>query len=439
MPDQDAPASGAPSSAAEMAGRPAPDDPRKPRSPFDLKGVDWRFTFKATLREFGEDQLTDLAAALTYYAVLSVFPALIAVVAILTILGQGGSAITDLIAQLQAMGVLPASAVASLQPVLDMLTTAPAPGVGVVIGLLAAVWSASNYVKAFGRAMNRIYEVQEGRPALRLNLEMYALTGVLLLMLGLMLVLITVSGPVADAVARLLGVTQLVAVWNYGKLPLIAALVVFVVALLYHFTPNVRQPRLRWLSVGAIVAIAVAALASVGFGLYLAVQGDNSYTKTYGAFAGVIVFLFWLWIMNVALLFGGELDAELERARQLRGGLVAEEKIQLPPRDVRQSVKAEEAGRRQLQEAKRIRLSSGRGPGVNGGLPGPVFTDTAAERVRKAKADATRAEREAREAASEAPTATAGPPPTSDPPPARRTGVFGWLDARVRRRRDDRG
>ncbi len=377
MPDENKPASAALSSAAEMRGRPAPDDARKPQSPLELKKVNWAFTLRSTLREFGEDQLTDLAASLTYYAVLSLFPALIALVAILSLFGQSGQAVTGLVEQMQTMGVIPASAVQTLQPVIETLTEAPAPGIGLVIGLVAAVWSASNYVKAFGRAMNRVYEVQEGRPALKLNLTMYALTAVLLVLVSLVLFGLAVSGPVTAALGRLLRLGDAVqAVWSWGKIPLLAVLIVVIVALLYHFTPNVRQPKMRWISVGAVVAIVIAVLASVAFGLYLTFQGNNSYTKTYGAFAGVIIFLFWLWIMNVALLFGAELDAELERARELQGGIEAEEQIQLPPKDTTAADKAEAKAKADIDEGRRLRVSAGASEG-----PAPSSEDEELERL----------------------------------------------------------
>lgn len=360
MPDEEKPASAAASSADEMKGRPAPDDPRKPETPLDLRAVNWKYTLKSTLREFGEDQLTDSAAGLTYFAVLSLFPALIALVSILSIFGQGGSTIQTLIDQLVKQGVLPSSATESLTPALaSILNQTPAPGLGLALGILAAAWSASNYVKGFGRALNRIYEVQEGRTAVRLNLEMYALTLALLVLMALVVVLIAVSGPVARTIGDLVGLGDTAAaVFDWAKLPFLAFFIVVILALLYNFTPNVRQPKVRWISVGAIVALLIAALASLGLGLYLTLQGNNSYAKTYGALAGVIIFLFWLWVMNTALLFGAELDAELERSRELQGGIEAEEQIQLPPKATTAADKAEAKALADIEEGRRLRLAS---------------------------------------------------------------------------------
>ena len=326
-----------------------------------LRKVDWAYTLRSTAREFGEDGLTDLAAALTYYAVLSLFPALVALVAILSLFGQSGDAVTSLVEQLSGMGVIPASAVEALGPAIEAVTSAPAPGLGLLIGLVTALWSASNYIKAFGRAMNRIYEVPEGPGAIKLNLQMYALTAVLLVLAALVLVGLAISGPITDALGDLLGLAGAARVaWDYGKIPVLVVVVVVMIALLYNLTPNARQPRMRWISLGAVAAIVIAAVVSVGFGLYLSFQGNNSYTKTYGALAGVIVFLFWLWLVNLALLFGAELDAELERSRELRAGIAAEEQIQLPARDTRQAEKAEAKASEQIEQGREIRRAAAR-------------------------------------------------------------------------------
>nr|NLI50556.1 YihY/virulence factor BrkB family protein [Propionibacterium sp.] len=376
MPDQQNPASGA-----------HPEDPRKLDIPLDLRAVDWRYTLRSTLREFGEDGLTDLAAALTYFAVLSLFPALIALVSIGSLIGLRGSTITGLLGELAEHGVLPASAIETLTPVLDSVLQAPAPGVGLVVGIGTALWAASHYVKGFGRALNRIYGVTEGRPGWKLALQGLALTAVLLVLLTIAVALVASSGEVVAAIGEFVGMgAGFAGVWDAVRWLLLAVVVVVLVALLYWGTPNVRQPRIQWISVGAVVAIVLAALASAGFGLYLTTLGNASYAKTYGAFASVVVFLFWLWIMNTVLLLGGELDAELERARQLHAGIEAEEQIQLPPRDTVAAEKAEEKARADIQEGRRIRLRSPNSVGVNGGEPGSVADGVAADRVRRERA-----------------------------------------------------
>ena len=337
---------------------PHPEDPRKPDNPTDIKPLNWRFVLKNAMREFIDDQMLDAAAGLTYYTVLSIFPAVIALVSILSLLGQGGDVIRTLIEDLQERGAIPVDAFRVIEPVMESLLETPAPGLGLILGIVVALWTASNYVKAFGRAMNRIYEVPEGRGLVKLNLSQYGLTTMVLVLVAMSLVLVTVSGPLARSVGDLIGLGDTaVTVFEIAKWPLLVGIVVVIVALLYWGTPNVRQPKFRWLSIGAVVAIIGAAIASVGFGFY--VSNFGSYDETYGTLAGVIIFLFWINIINLVLLFGAEIDAELERGRQLQGGIEAEEEIQLPLRDDKAALKKEEKDRKAFQEARQLRLTRG--------------------------------------------------------------------------------
>ena len=336
---------------------PDPDDPRKPESPTDLTKPSLLYSMRKAVREFQQDECTDLAAALTYYAVLSVFPALVAVVSLLGVFGQGRSTIDAMLDIVD--DVAPASAMETLRPPIEQLVNSPSAGFALVAGILGAVWSASGYVGAFGRAMNRIYEIDEGRPVWKLRPVLLLLTLAGLVMAAGVAVMLAVSGPVAQAVGDAIGLGDAaVTVWSIVKWPLILILVILAVAILYYVTPNVKQPRFRWISGGAAVAIVVWILASVLFGLYVA--NFSSYNKTYGALAGVIVFLLWLWITNLALLFGAEVDAEVERGRQLQAGLPAEEELQLPPKDDRNMRKQEEAEAKDLKRAKRLRMTRGR-------------------------------------------------------------------------------
>lgn len=332
------------------------DDPRKPAGPTDLTKQSWKFVARRSAREFSRDQCTDLAAALTYYAVLSLFPAVLALVSILGVVGQGQKSVDtvmDLVTQ-----IAPDSAVDSIRGTVEQLVNAPTAGLALVLGLAGALWSASGYVGAFGRAMNRMYEVEEGRPVWKLRPIQLLVTLAGLLLAAAVLLMLIVSGPVASAVGDQLGIgSGAVTAWNIAKWPVILLCVVIAVAVLYYITPNVKQPRFRWISVGASIAIVVWIAASVGFAFYVA--NFSSYNKTYGSLAGAVIFLLWLWITNLALLFGAEVDAELERGRQLQGGIEAEEVLQLPARDTRVSEKNERRRAEDVSAGRAIRESRG--------------------------------------------------------------------------------
>lgn len=309
---------------------PQPDHPAKPDSPRDLWSPTWRYSLKRAVREFSADNCLDLAAALTYYGVLAMFPALVAIVSLLGLVGQDASSVDTVLALVR--DVAPADVARTVEPVLTGLTEQRGAGLALVLGLAGALWSASGYVGAFGRALNRVYEVEEGRPFWKLRPTTLVVTLVLLVLVVLLLVLLVAGGPVAEAVGSAIGLgSTAVTLWSFARWPLIALVVVVLVALLYHLTPNVKQPKLRWISPGAALAIVAWLVASVAFALYVA--NFSSYDRTYGSLAGVVVFLLWLWITNLALLLGAELDAETERGRELQAGLPAEEVIQLPARD----------------------------------------------------------------------------------------------------------
>lgn len=331
---------------------PDPDAPGKPDSPRDIEKRSWKYVLGKTVREFSADQCTDLAAALTYYAVLSFFPGLIAVFSLLGMFGQGQDAADTILGIVDS--VAPGDTAEALRGPIEQVASSPAAGFAFVAGLLLAIWSASGYVGAFGRAMNRIYEIDEGRPFWKLRPVQVLVTVITVVLITAALIILVVSGPIADAVGEALGVGAVVTtVWNIAKWPLLALIVVLVIAILYYATPNAKQPKFRWISLGALLAIIVLAIATTGFVLYVA--NFSNYDRTYGSLAGVIVFLLWLWIANLALLFGAEFDAELERGRQLQAGIEAEETIQLPARDTRKSDKAAEKEREDIEEGRRIR------------------------------------------------------------------------------------
>lgn len=343
--------------ASTRADAPDPEDPRKPDSPTDLTKPSWFYVLLKTFREFLRDQVTDLAAALTYWAVLAVAPAALALVSLLGVFGDGDQIVEDVMGTVKQLA--PGIELETVQPIVEQLASQQGAGLALVTGLLVALWSASGYVNAFSRAMNRIYEIDEGRPIWKLRPVMLLVTLVMLVLVALVCAALVLSGPVAEAVGGLVGLSDVaVTVWGIAKWPVVVIMVALIIAILYYATPNVRQPKFRWVSVGSFVAILVWAVATAGFGFYVANFG--SYNETYGALAGVIVFLLWLWLTNNALLFGAELDAELERGRQLQAGIRAEETIQLPPRDTRASDKKLEQHAEDVAKGRRLRLSRGR-------------------------------------------------------------------------------
>jgi membrane protein len=315
------------------------------------------FVAKRTFREFGDDGATDLAAALTYYSVLAIFPGAIALLSLVGLFGATPQDSVDKIMEILNPLITSNSTQTTIEHRLLDLASAGGAGIGLVVGIAGALWSASGYVGAFSRAMNRIYEVEEGRPFWRMRPMQLIVTVTTVALSALALVILIVSGPVAESVGKAIGVgDELVSVWNIAKWPALAVVVMVVVAILYWATPNVKFTRFRIISVGSFVAIMIWLVASVGFGFYVTQFG--SYNKTYGSLAGAIVALLWLWITNVALLFGAELDAELERGRELGIGIAAEETLQLPVRDTRGIQKATARRAEDIAVQRDIRLAA---------------------------------------------------------------------------------
>ena len=298
------------------------------RHPGELSGRLWMATLKRTVREFRDDNLTDWAAALTYYAVLSMFPALIVLVSVLGLLGD--SATRPLLDNIATAAPGPAQEIFT-NAVEGLRASQGAAGVLFVVGLGAALFSASGYIGAFTRASNAIYEVEEGRPFWRLRPLQIAVTVVMMLLLVISGTAVVLTGGLAEEVGGLIGVGDTaVSVWDVAKWPVLVLMVALMFAILYWVAPNVRHPAFRWITPGGIAAVVLWLLASAAFAFYVANFG--SYNKTYGSLGGVVVFLVWLWISNIAVLLGAELDAELERGRELEAGLPAEDQIRLPPR-----------------------------------------------------------------------------------------------------------
>jgi len=271
---------------------------------------------KRTAKEFSADNLTDWAAALTYYGVLALFPALIALVSLLGIFGR--SATQPLLDNLSSVAPGPAKEIIT-SAIQNLQGSQGAAGIAFVIGLLLALNSASGYIAAFSRASNSIYEVEEGRPIWKLKPAQIGTTLVLILLLVAVAVAVTFTGPLAEQAGNLLGLGDTaVTIWNIAKWPVILVVVSFMIAFLYWAAPNVKQPGFKWVSPGGVLALVVWIIASLLFALYVA--NFASYNKTYGSLGGVVAFLVWLWITNIAMLLGAEFNSELQRSQQLQAG-----------------------------------------------------------------------------------------------------------------------
>jgi membrane protein len=287
---------------------------------------------KRTVREFQDDNLTDWAAALTYYGVLALFPALLVMVSVLGLIGH--SATQPLIDNIDSVAPGPAKQIFS-DAVKNLDNSQGAAGVFFVIGLLGALWSASGYIGAFMRASNAIYDIDEGRPIWKTLPMRLGLTVLLMLMTAVTAIGVTISGGLARQVGKTIGVGgTAVDVWNIAKWPVLLLIVGLMFAVLYWAAPNVKQPGFKWITPGGALAVIGWVLASLAFAFYVANFG--SYNKTYGALAGPIVFLVWLWISNVVILLGAELNAEIERGRAIDAGMHPPDKEPfMEPRDTR--------------------------------------------------------------------------------------------------------
>jgi membrane protein len=300
----------------------------RPARPTELSKRSWRDVLVRTVREFRQDDLTLLAAALTYYGVLSLFPALLVLVSILGLLGA--SATRPLVDNLATLAPGPARDIVT-NAIRNLQQASGTAGFAFVVGLGVALWSASGYVGGFIKASNVIYEVEEGRPFWKLRPLQIAVTVVLVLISAALALAIVITGPLAKRVGDVIGLGDTaVTVWNIAKWPVIALVVSQVIASLYWVAPNIRHPGYRWISPGGVLAVALWVVASAAFAFYVANFG--SYNKTYGSLAAVMVFLIWLWITNVAILLGAEFNAEVERGREIEGGTPPDREPFLPER-----------------------------------------------------------------------------------------------------------
>lgn len=320
--EEPAPAEPGPGPAVEEA---APDTPAQ------LPARAWGAVFKGSLREFQEDELSDRAAALTYYGVLSLFPALLVLVSLLGITGR--SATDKVLSNIRRLA--PGSARDIITRAVEQLQNNSGTGsVMAIVGIVLAVWSASGYVAAFIRAANAVYDMPEGRPVWKILPVRVGVTVVLMLLTVASALIVVFSGGLARQAGGALGIgDSALTAWSVLKWPVLVVLVTVMIAILYWATPNAKVKGFRWITPGSLLALLIWLAASAGFAFYVA--NFASYNKTYGTMAGVIVFLVWLWISNLAILLGLEFDAEAVRQRAIAGGLPAGTEPYTQPRDTR--------------------------------------------------------------------------------------------------------
>jgi membrane protein len=309
--------------------------PDSPRADYSPRGVDKNATgtfatIKRAFKEFSEDNMTDWAASLTYYGLLALFPALIALMSLIGLVGDPAKTtktITDIVTNITGGDK------SAAEPFESVAKAKSASGIMFVVGLVLALNAASGYVGGFIRASNVVWETPEGRSFFKLRPLQLLITLVMILLLALVLLSLVLTGPVVDAVAKPLGISsQATDVWDIAKWPVLLVVVMVMFSVLFHFSPNVKMPSFKWVSGGSILAVVLWIIASAAFAFYVA--NFSSYNKTYGTLGGIVALLVWVWITNCVLLLGMEFNKERERSTELEAGVPrAEEEIQLEPRD----------------------------------------------------------------------------------------------------------
>ena len=305
-------------------------EPREPDSPTDLSTPSLLSTLKRVRVEFSNDQVTDIAAALTYYAVLAVVPGLIVLLSILGLTHTSTSTIEN-----QVNHVVPGSAASVIQTLIKQASTHHSgAGVAAIVGVVIALWSASGYVGAFMRAANRVYNIGEGRPIWKTAPIRLGVTAFAVILLVIMAIIVVATGSVAKTIGNSIGVgSTAVLIWDIAKWPVLIILISVLLAVLFWATPNAKQAGIKWISPGGLIATVIWLVISALFALY--VTDFSSYNKTYGSLAGVVVFLVWLWLTNVSLVLGLEVNAELEHEKAIAAGLPEDVEPFAEPRDTR--------------------------------------------------------------------------------------------------------
>ncbi|MFF8643970.1 YihY/virulence factor BrkB family protein [Streptomyces sp. NPDC015345] len=321
---------------------PGPEVERNaPDEPTAMPKKSWWVLLKRTAKEFQDDELADRAASLTYYGVLSLFPALLVLVSLLGIAGK--SATQQVMDNLQKLAPGPARDIIS-NAVQQLQGNGGTGSLMAIVGLVLAVWSASGYIAAFIRTSNAVYDMPEGRPAWKVLPLRLVLTVILMVLAVVSALIVVFTGPLAQRAGSALGVGDgAMTAWSIAKWPVLVLLVVIMIAILYWAAPNARGRGFKWVTPGSFLALLIWMIASAGFALYVA--NFASYNKTYGTLAGVIIFLVWLWITNLAILLGLEFDAEMARQRAIEGGHPENEEPYVEPRD---TTKWTEEDRRRL-------------------------------------------------------------------------------------------
>ncbi|MDQ6849650.1 MAG: YihY/virulence factor BrkB family protein [Actinomycetota bacterium] len=308
----------------------------------------WIAVLKRSVGQFKHDDVTDRAAALTYYGVLAIFPGMLVLVSVLGLLGKSTTQKV-----LNNLGqVAPGGVSSFLSTVIKQVQgNAGTAGIAAVVGLVVALWSASGYVAGFMRASNAIYEVDEGRPIWKTAPVRLLTTLALVVMLLVSAIMVVVTGPIATQVGKAFGIGDTaVLIWNIVKWPVVLVIVSLMFSLLYKASPNVKQPGFRWVSPGGIIAVVVWLIASGLFAVYVSFSG--SYNKTYGSLATVIIFLVWLWITNIAILLGAEFNAETQRERAIQAGMPEDVE---PFAELRDTRKLDDTETERAEKAHRVR------------------------------------------------------------------------------------